>query len=125
MKKIPKELLDELMKNYAEPGDLTGPDGLLKQLTAALVERAMEAEMSEHLGYEKGDSDGRNSGNSRNGKSKKSLKTGRGEFEIEVPRDRDGTFDPKLVKKRQTRFDGFDDKIISMFSRGMTVRELR
>ena len=125
MTKIPKELLDELLKNYSKPEDLTGPDGILKQLTAALVERAMEAEMSDHLGYEKGDPEGRNGNNSRNGKSKKRLKTERGEVEIEVPRDREGTFEPKLVKKRQTRFDGFDDKILSMYSRGMTVREIR
>ena len=125
MTKIPKELLDELLKNYSKPEDLTGPDGLLKQLTTALVERAMEAEMSEHLGYEKGDPYGRNGGNSRNGKSKKTLKTERGEVEIEVPRDREGTFEPRLVKKRQTRFDGFDDKILSMYSRGMTVREIQ
>ncbi len=125
MSKIPKELLDELLKNYSKPEDLTGPDGLLKQLTAALVERAIEAEMTDHLGYEKGDPAGRNGSNSRNGKSRKCLKTERGEVEIEVPRDRDGTFEPQLVKKRQTRFDGFDDKILSMYSRGMTVREIR
>ena len=125
MSKIPKELLDELLKNYSKPEDLTGPDGLLKQLTAALVERAMEAEMTNHLGYEKSHPAGYNSGNSRNGRTRKKLKTERGEVEIEVPRDREGSFEPQIVKKRQTHFDGFDDKILSMYTRGMTVREIQ
>ncbi len=125
MSKIPKELLDELLKNYSKPEDLTGPDGLLKQLTAALVERAMEAEMTDHLGYEKSHPAGYNSGNSRNGRTRKKLKTERGEVEIEVPRDREGSFEPQIVKKRQTHFDGFDDKILSMYTRGMTVREIQ
>lgn len=125
MSNIPPELLDELLKNYSKPEDLTGPDGLLKQLTAALVERAMQAEMTQHLGYKKGDPAGANGGNSRNGLSSKKLKTDRGELDIHVPRDRDGSFEPQLVKKRQTRFDGFDDKILSMYARGMTVRDIR
>ena len=109
------ELLDELLKDYKQPEDMVGPEGLLKQLTAALVERALKGELSSHLGYEKGDSAGRGSGNSRNGASKKTLKTGRGDVPIEVPRDRNGSFEPQLVKKGQRRFDGFDDKIISMY----------
>lgn len=122
---IRKELLDELLKECDRPQDMLGPNGLLKQLTGALVERMLEAEMTEHLGYEKNDRAGHGSGNSRNGKSKKTLKTERGEVDIEVPRDRNGSFDPEIVKKRQTHFDGFDDKIISMYGRGMTQREIQ
>jgi len=122
---IRKELLDELLTNYKKPEDITGPDGLLAQLTGALVERALNAEMTEHLGYEKHDAAGRKTGNSRNGKTKKRLKTERGEVGIEVPRDREGSFEPQLVRKRQTRFDGFDDKILSMYARGMTSREIQ
>jgi putative transposase len=118
-------LLDELIKNCDSPDDLLGEKGLLKQLTAGLVERMLESEMSEHLGYEKHDPDGKRSGNSRNGKSPKTLKTDRGEIPIEVPRDRNGEFEPQIVKKRQRRFDGFDDTIISLYSRGMTTRAIQ
>jgi putative transposase len=123
--KIRKELLDELLAGYKSPEDLTGPDGLLKQLTGALVERALGAELTEHLGYEAGDPDGSGSGNSRNGSSPKRLITEQGEVPIEVPRDRKGTFEPQLVKKHQRRFDGFDDKILSLYARGMTVRDIQ
>jgi len=122
---IRKELLDELLKECDRPEDMLGPDGLLKQLTGALVERMLEAEMTEHLGYEKNDPAGHGSGNSRNGKSRKTLKTERGDVGIEVPRDRNASFEPEIVKKRQTHFDGFDDKIISMYGRGMTQREIQ
>jgi putative transposase len=122
---IPLELLDQLLSNYTKPEDLTGEDGLFKQLKKALIERALGAELSEHLGYEKGDPAGRGSGNSRNGTSSKTLLTEDGEVEISVPRDRAGTFEPQLVAKGQTRFDGFDDKILSLYARGMTVREIR
>jgi len=125
MTKIRKELLDELMSGLASPKDLLGPDGLLKQLTGALVERALEAELTEHLGYEKHvPSSGRGS-NARNGHSSKTLQTDIGEVPIDVPRDRAGTFEPQLVKKHQRRFDGFDDKILSMYARGMTVRDIQ
>lgn len=123
--KIRKELLDELLAGYKSPEDLTGPDGLLKQLTGALVERALGAELTDHLGYEAGDPEGHGSGNSRNGTSPKRLITEQGEIPIEVPRDRNGTFEPQLVKKHQRRFDGFDDKILSMYARGMTVRDIQ
>jgi putative transposase len=122
---IPLELLDQLLSNYRKPEDLTGEDGLFKQLKKALVERALGAELSEHLGYEKGDPAGRGSGNSRNGTSSKRLLTEDGEVEISVPRDRAGTFEPQLVAKGQTRFDGFDDRILSLYARGMTVREIQ
>src|SRR5574339_594626 len=111
---ITPELLDRLLANYKKPEDLTGEDGLFKQLKKALIERALGAELSEHLGYEKGDPAGRGSGNSRNGRSSKTLLTEDGEVEISVPRDRAGTFEPQLVGKGQTHFTGFDDKILSL-----------
>ena len=122
---IPSELLDQLLSNYTRPEDWTGEDGLFKQLKKALIERALGAELSEHLGYEKGDPAGRGSGNSRNGTSSKTLLTEDGEVEISVPRDRAGTFEPQLVAKGQTPFDGFDNKILSLYARGMTVREIQ
>jgi putative transposase len=119
------ELLDQLLANYTKPDDLTGRDGILKQLTARLVERAMQAEMTDHLGYARHDPKGRGTPNSRNGAGTKTLKTDYGPMEIEVPRDRDGSFEPQLVKKRQTRFTGFDEKILGMYARGMTVRDIQ
>src|SRR5215216_3014492 len=114
---ITPELLDELLKDYKSPDDMFGDDGLLQQLTKAVVERALQGEMTHHLGYEKHDPAGKNSGNSRNGKP--------GQLQIDVPRDRNSEFEPQLIKKGQTRFDGFDDKIISMYARGMTCREIK
>jgi putative transposase len=114
-----------LLAGYSKPEDLTGPEGLLKQLTGALVERAMEAELTEHLGYEAHAPEGRGSGNCRNGMGKKTLQTEQGPIPIEVPRDRNGTFEPQLVKKHQRRFDGFDDKILGMYARGMSVRDIQ
>ena len=120
---INKKLLDEMIVH--SEGNLLGPTGLIKQLTKALVERMLEGELSHHLGYQKHDPAGNGSGNSRNGKSKKTLKGDLGETTIEVPRDREGTFEPKIVEKHQTRFEGFDDKIVSMYARGMTVRDIQ
>ena len=122
---ITPELLDQLLANYEKPEDLTGENGLFKQLKKELIERALGAELTEHLGYEKGDPAGRGSGNSRNGTSSKSILTEDGEIEITVPRDRAGSFEPRLIAKGQTRFDGFDDKILSLYARGMTVREIQ
>lgn len=119
------ELLDQLLAGYSKPEDLTGKDGILKQLTARLVERALQGEMTEHLGYEPNEAKGRGTPNSRNGTSSKTLKTEQGPMEIEVPRDRDASFEPQLVKKRQTRFTGFDEKILGMYARGMTVRDIQ
>jgi putative transposase len=96
-----------------------------QQLTKAVVERALQGEMTHHLGYEKHSPEGKNTGNSRNGKSSKKIRGKRGQIEIDVPRDRASSFEPQLIKKGQTRFDGFDDKIISMYARGMTCREIR
>jgi len=124
-KPIRKELLDELLAEYANPEDLTGPEGLLKRLTGALVERALQTELTDHLGYEPGAPEGQGSGNSRNGTGKKTLRTDQGDVTVEVPRDRNGTFEPKLVKKHQRSFKGFDDKILSMYARGMSVRDIQ
>jgi transposase-like protein len=122
---ITPELLDQLLANYEKPEDLTGDDGLFKRLKKALIERALGAELTEHLGYEKGDPAGRGRGNSRNGTSSKTVLTDDGEVELSVPRDRAGTFEPQLIAKGQTHFDGFDDKILSLYARGMTVREIQ
>src|SRR5271157_1674934 len=122
---IRTELIDELLKDYQKPEDLVGENGLLKHLTRALVERALGAELTHHLGYEKHSPEGKSSGNSRNGTSPKTLKSDLGEMPIEVPRDRRGDFEPQLVKKGQRRFTGFDDKILSMYARGMTTRDIQ
>src|SRR5215204_6334948 len=122
---ITPELLDALLKDYKSPDDMFGDDGLLQQLTKAVVERALQGELTHHLGYERHDPAGKNTGNSRNGKSTKTVKGKRGQLQIDVPRDRNSEFEPQLIKKGQTRFDGFDDKIISMYARGMTCREIK
>jgi len=122
---IKQEIIDELLANYQKPEDLLGDNGIFKQLKKALLERALDAELDDHLGYEKGDVKGRNGGNSRNGYGKKRVKGDDGEVAIDVPRDRDSSFEPKIIKKGQRRFDGFDEKIISMYARGMPVREIQ
>lgn len=119
------EILDQLLAGGLKAEDLTGEDGLFRRLKKALLERALGAELTHHLGYEKGDPAGRGSGNSRNGTSSKTLLSDDGEIEIEVPRDRAGTFEPVIIAKGQTRFDGFDEKIISLYGRGMSVREIQ
>src|SRR5918996_4454494 len=125
MPPIRPELLDELLKDYQKPEDLLGQDGLLQQLTKALVERALDGELTHHLGYEKHSAEGDNSGNSRNGTTPKTMKGKRGQVQIDVPRDRNAEFEPQLVKKGQTRFDGLDEKVISLYARGMTQREIQ
>jgi len=119
------ELIDDLLKDCKDPEDIFGKEGLLKQLTKFLVERALEGELTDHLGYSKHSPVGKNTGNSRNGKSQKTLKGDLGEIAIEVPRDREGSFDHQIIKKRQTRFDGFDDKIVALYARGMTPRDIQ
>jgi len=119
------EILDQLLGEGLKPEDLSAEDGLFKRLKKALIERALGAELTDHLGYEKGDPAGRGTGNSRNGVSAKTILTDDGEIDIEVPRDRAGSFEPQLVAKGQTRFEGFDEKIISLYARGMTVREIQ
>src|SRR5205085_10129641 len=116
--------LDELLTGKTTE-EIVGPGGLLKQLTKALIERAMNAEMSHHLGYEKHAPEGRGSGNNRNGRSRKKVQGDFGAVELEVPRDRNGTFEPKIIPKHLTRFDGFDEKILSMYARGMSTRDIQ
>jgi putative transposase len=114
-----------LLADYKKPEDIIGENGLLKQLTKAVLERAMQAEMTEHLGYEKHDPAGHNSGNSRNGATIKTLKGDFGEVPLEMPRDRNGSYEPKIIGKGQKRFTGFEDKITSMYARGMSTREIQ
>ena len=122
---IRKEVVDELLKDYKKPEDIIGENGLLKQLTKAIIERALGAELTSHLGYEPHAAEGKNSGNSRNGTSRKTLKSDLGDLPIEVPRDRKSEFEPLIVPKGQRRFTGFDDKILSMYARGMTTRDIQ
>ncbi|MBP7581038.1 MAG: IS256 family transposase [Vogesella sp.] len=122
---VPDALLDSLLANYQKPEDLIGENGLLKQLTKLLVEKALDAEMAAHLGHSKHEPVRNPAGNTRNGKSRKPLKGEFGDLPIEVPRDRQGTFEPQLIPKHQTRWTGFDDKVISLYARGMTVREIQ
>lgn len=122
---IKPELLDELLSGLSKPEDLLGDGGLFRQLKKALMERALGGELTHHLGYEKGDAAGRGSGNSRNGHSSKTVLTDEGEIDLSIPRDRAGTFEPLLVPKGVTRLEGFDDKVISLYARGLTVREIQ
>jgi len=122
---IRKEILDELIKDYKNPEDLIGEQGLLKQLTKALLERAMEAELTHELGYEKNSRSGGSTSNRRNGSSSKTVRSKHGEVALDVPRDRDAEFEPVLIKKHQRRFDGFDDLILSLYSRGVSTRDIR
>jgi len=124
-KTIDRELIDNLLKDYKNPEDLIGENGLLKQLTKQLLERAMAAELTEHVGYEKHDPAGQNSGNSRNGSSAKTMKGSFGRLPLEVPRDRNGTFEPQIIEKHQTHFTGFDANIISLYARGLSTREIQ
>jgi putative transposase len=120
-----KELLDELLKDCKTPEDLLGKNGVLKQLTKDLMERMLEAEMTDHLGYDKHALEGRGSGNSRNGTSAKTIQGDHGEVPLDVPRDRNGDFEPQVIPKGQRRLPGFDEKVISMYARGMTTREIQ
>jgi putative transposase len=119
------ELIDNLLKEYRSPEEVIGEGGLLQQLTKRLLERALAGELTDHVGYEAHAAEGRNRGNSRNGRSKKTLKGTFGTMPLEVPRDRAGTFEPQIVGKHQTRFEGFDDAIVSMYARGLSTREIQ
>jgi transposase-like protein len=118
-------LLDELLKDYTDPKDILGEHGLLKQLTKRVIERALTAELTEHLGYAPHVRQERDGTNCRNGTGKKTVQTATGQFDIEVPRDRDGSFEPQLVKKRQRRLEGFDDKVLALYARGLSTREIQ
>ena len=119
------ELVDELVADCENPEELLGRDGLVKQMTKRLVERMLQAELSDHLGYDKHDPAGRGSGNSRNGSSPKTLKSEHGSIPLEIPRDRRGTFEPQIVAKGQTRSEILDEKILSLYARGMSTRDIR
>lgn len=116
------EVIDGWLKEGRKPEDV---QDLLKQITKAVLERALQGELTEHLGYGKHDPEGTNSGNSRNGVMRKMLKGDFGELELETPRDRNGEFEPQLIRKNQTRWTGFDEKILSLYARGMTTREIQ
>jgi putative transposase len=118
-----QELLDTLLEGCSSEEDLFGPEGVFTKLKGAVMERLLEAEMSEHLGHEP---QGRRRGsNTRNGHSRKTVQTESGPVEIQVPRDREGSFEPKLVKKHQRRLEGFDEKVIALYARGMTTRDIQ
>ncbi len=123
---VDDQLAEQLLARAdAEGVELLGPDGLLAQVTRAVLERALGEELAVHLGYDNHDPAGRGSGNSRNGSTPKRLLTEVGAVELAVPRDRNGTFDPKIVRKGQTRLDGFNDRIIALYGRGMTTRDIQ
>lgn len=122
---ISEKLLDELIKGYKKPEDLIGEGGILRELTKRLLERAMHAEMSEHLGYDKNASEVKATENRRNGSSSKTVITDNASVDLTIPRDRDGTFEPQIIPKDQRRFVGFDDKILSMYAHGMTTRDIQ
>lgn len=122
---ISKELLDELLKGCERPEDLLGDAGLMKELKIRLMERMLGAELTAHLGYEDGKDAPTDQANRRNGSSPKVLKGEDGALPISVPRDRDGSFEPELIKKGQTRIDGMDDKIVGLYAAGLTVRDIR
>lgn len=123
--KIDPELVARLMADAGGEVELLGPDGLLSEITKAVMEAALKAELTGELGYEQGDSSGRGSGNSRNGSYPKTVLTDLGSVELDIPRDRNGEFEPKLVPKGTTRLDGFNERVISMYARGMTVRDIQ
>jgi len=123
-RKLPDELVDELLAGARTEEEIVGPGGLLAQLTKRLVERAMEVELTDHLGYEPHQEPPGGTGNTRNGLIPKTLATEHGSVGINTPRDRQGTFEPKIVRKRQRRFEGFDGKILALYARGLSTRDI-
>lgn len=123
--RIKQEVLDELLKHVGKPEELLGANGLLQQVKGALMERLLEAEMSAHLGYDRNEPKGRRSGNSRNGHTTKTVTTESGPVEVRIPRDRNGSFEPKVIPKHSRRLDGFDEKVLSMYARGMSTRDIQ
>lgn len=125
MVEIREELLDELIKDYKNPEDLLGKNGLLGQLKKRLLEKAMQGEMNDHLGYSKSENTRKPGNNRRNGYSKKTVLSSSDKLEIAVPRDRESEFEPLIIPKHQRRFDGFDQQIIAMYARGMSTRDIQ
>ena len=122
---IPDELIDQLLGEYRGPEQLTGPDGLINQLRKRLIERAAGAELKEHLGYSQGSEAPDGQANRRNGTTAKTLRTVDGPVTVELPRDRDTSFEPRVVPKHARSFDGFDDQILALYAGGMTTRDIQ
>ncbi len=122
--RLADEVIDELLAGARTEEEIVGPGGVLAQLTKRLVERAMSAELTEHLGYEPHQEPPGGAGNTRNGSTPKTLATEHGPVRIETPRDRKGSFEPQIIKKGQRRFEGFDDKILALYSRGLSTRDI-
>ena len=122
--RLADEVIDELLAGARTEEEIVGPGGLLAQLTKRLVERAMSAELTEHLGYEPHQEPPGGTGNTRNGSTAKTLATEQGPVRIETPRDRKGSFEPQIIRKGQRRFEGFDDKILALYARGLSRREI-
>ena len=121
---LPDAVVDELLAGARSEEEIVGPGGLLSQLTKRLVERAMEVELTDHLGYEPHLEPPGGTGNARNGSTPKTLITEHGPVQIDTPRDRNGSFEPQIVRKRQRRFEGFDEKILALYSRGLSTRDI-
>lgn len=121
---IDPKLINQLLER-TPPEDLLGENGLIKQFAKAIPERALQAEMSTHLGHEPGESVSNEAGNKRNGTTSQTVQGELGKLEISVPRDREGTFEPQLVKKRQTRLRGLDTRIVNLYAKGMSTREIQ
>src|SRR5579859_879369 len=122
--KLPDDVVDELLAGAKTEEEIVGPGGLLSQLTKRLVERALEVELTDHVGYERHQEPPGGAGNTRNGSTPKTLVTEHGPVQINAPRDREGSFEPRLVRKRQRRFEGFDEKILALYSRGLSTRDI-
>ena len=123
---VPEELIDAVMSNVDAGGvELLGPDGVLAELTKRILERGLAEELSDHLGYEPGDPAGRGSGNNRNGTTPKKVFTEVGAIDLDIPRDRNGSFEPKLVPKGTTRLAKFNENIVHLYARGMSTRDIR
>jgi mutator family transposase len=125
MQEFPDELIDQLLAGYQDAGDLTGPEGLINQLRKRLIERAASAELSQHLGYASGGEPPLEQQNRRNGASRKTLRTVDGPVTVELPRDRDASFEPRIVPKHARSFDGFDEQILALYAGGMTTRDIQ
>jgi putative transposase len=122
--RLSDEVIDELLAGARTEEEIVGPGGLLAKLTKRLIERAVEVELTEHLGYEPHQEPPGGAGNTRNGSTPKTLITDQGPVPVDTPRDRNGSFEPKIVRKRQRRFQGFDDKILALYSRGLSTRDI-
>jgi putative transposase len=122
---IPDELIDQLLGEYQGPEQLTGPDGLINQLRRRLIERAAGAELGQHLGYPPGGEPPEGQSNRRNGLSAKTLRTVDGPVTVELPRDREGSFEPRIVPKHGRSFDGFDELILALYAGGMSTRDVQ